>query len=332
MNDRFPPCRGAFRPGGPNLYPVQAEDGAGLIREYEVFPGIWLAFKDVRGFAFRNDAASPGGLLEITHCRAGRLEYEDRTRAFFLGAGDMAVRRSDGAGALLRCPVRLYQGLSVVIHPGLAPRCTSCLLGDVDVHLPALCQRLCGKGRPFLMRSTPRLEHIFAELYEVPPAIQKGYYKVKVLELLLFLSCLDPAQSQWQARVGTPAQSRLARAAIAHVYEHRSRRLTVAGLAQALCVSPEQLRAAMQTVYGKPVYQCVRSYKMRLAARLLAETDRTVADIAGEFGYDNSSKFAAAFREVLGRPPAAYRRQPDAPLFGAEFPAFGVENEPPPPL
>ena len=168
MNDRFPPCRGAFRPGGPNLYPVQAEDGAGLIREYEVFPGIWLAFKDIRGFAFRNDAASPGGLLEITHCRAGRLEYEDRTRAFFLGAGDMAVHRSDGAGALLRCPVRLYQGLSVVIHPGLAPRCTSCLLGDVDVHLPALCQRLCGKGRPFLMRSTPRLEHIFAELYEVP--------------------------------------------------------------------------------------------------------------------------------------------------------------------
>ena len=83
MNDRFPPCRGAFRPGGPNLYPVQAEDGAGLIREYEVFPGIWLAFKDIRGFAFRNDAASPGGLLEITHCRAGRLEYEDRTRAFF---------------------------------------------------------------------------------------------------------------------------------------------------------------------------------------------------------------------------------------------------------
>ena len=92
MNDRFPPCRGAFRPGGPNLYPVQAEDGAGLIREYEVFPGIWLAFKDIRGFAFRNDAASPGGLLEITHCRAGRLEYEDRTRAFFLGAGDTLIQ------------------------------------------------------------------------------------------------------------------------------------------------------------------------------------------------------------------------------------------------
>ena len=56
----------------------------------------------------------------------------------------------------------------------------------------------------------------------------------------------------------------------------------------------------MQQVYGKPLYQCIRAYKMRVAARLLRETDRTVLDIAGEFGYGNSSKFAAAFREVLG--------------------------------
>ena len=69
----------------------------------------------------------------------------------------------------------------------------------------------------------------------------------------------------------------------------------MAGLAQALCISPEQLRAAMQTVYGKPVYQCVRSYKMRLAARLLAETDRTVADIAGEFGYDKQQQIRRRF-------------------------------------
>ena len=35
--------------------------------------------------------------------------------------------------------------------------------------------------------------------------------------------------------------------------------------------------------------------------------DRTVLDIAGEFGYDNPSKFARAFRAVIGVSPNAYR-------------------------
>ena len=39
--------------------------------------------------------------------------------------------------------------------------------------------------------------------------------------------------------------------------------------------------------------------------------DRTVLDIAGQFGYDNGSKFAKAFRDVIGVRPAAYRAGAD---------------------
>ena len=46
---------------------------------------------------------------------------------------------------------------------------------------------------------------------------------------------------------------------------------------------------------------------MRGAAQLLRSTDRTVLDIAGQFGYDNASKFAKAFRNVIGVSPNAYR-------------------------
>lgn len=78
-------------------------------------------------------------------------------------------------------------------------------------------------------------------------------------------------------------------------------------------------------MYGKPLYQCIRAYKMRVAARLLGETDRTVLDIAGEFGYGNSSKFAAAFREVLGASPGEYR-QKKSQHFGAKIPQIGAET------
>ena len=244
---------------------------------YSVFPGIWLMFQDVEDNSFSPWGKVPSGLLEITHCREGRLEYQDSHRAFVLGEGDLSIRQTRKEEAALLCPVKRYRGLSVLIHPEQAPPCTSCFLRDVNVSLAELYEKFCGEGRPFIMRATPQLEHIFAQLYQVPQSIQRGYFKVKVLELLLFLSCLEPAMSQG-----------------------------------------EQLRASVQQVYGKPLYQCIRAYKMRVAARLLRETDRTVLDIAGEFGYGNSSKFAAAFREVLGASPGEYRQKKSPSLWSED--------------
>ena len=113
--------------------------------------------------------------------------------------------------------------------------------------------------------------------------------------------------SQWEEHGCTAAQRMLAREVIAYVDVHRGEHLTAAKLAAALHASPEQLRRSVKQVYGKSLYQCVRAYKMRLAAKLLRETERTVSDIAGEFGYDNSSKFACAFQSILGIPPGEYR-------------------------
>ena len=56
---------------------------------YSVFPGIWLAFQDVEDNSFSPWGKVSSGLLEITHCREGRLEYQDSQRAFFLGEGEL---------------------------------------------------------------------------------------------------------------------------------------------------------------------------------------------------------------------------------------------------
>ena len=178
---------------------------------YPVFPGIWLAFQEVETYSFSPWGKVPSGLLEITHCREGRLEYQDSCQAFFLGEGDLSIRQTRKEEAALLCPVKRYRGLSVLIHPEQAPPCTSCFLRDVNVSLAELYEKFCGEGRPFIMRATPQLEHIFAQLYHVPQSIQRGYFKVKVLELLLFLSCLEPAMSQGEQRACTPFQVRLAR-------------------------------------------------------------------------------------------------------------------------
>ena len=52
----------------------------------------------------------------------------------------------------------------------------------------------------------------------------------------------------------------------------------------------------------------VEKQRMEKAAALLRETDMSVAEIAGQVGYESQSKFTAAFKEQFGLLPTAYRR------------------------
>ncbi len=48
---------------------------------------------------------------------------------------------------------------------------------------------------------------------------------------------------------------------------------------------------------------------MKQAAVLLRQTKSTIAEIANQVGYENQSKFGAAFRDILKITPAEYRKQ-----------------------
>lgn len=46
---------------------------------------------------------------------------------------------------------------------------------------------------------------------------------------------------------------------------------------------------------------------MQYAAKLLKTTELSVAEIAGQVGYENPNKFSSSFKEILGVPPRRYR-------------------------
>ena len=150
------------------------------------------------------------------------------------------------------------------------------------------------------------MAHIFAELYSVPEAIRKGYFKVKILELLLFLSAF-PVQAAQPQHSYPQSQVQLAEQIGAYLLENTERRLTVAELAQRFGASATLINSSFRGVYGMTPAAFLRAQKMHSAAQLLRTSDRTVLDIAGQFGYDNASKFSEAFRKRYGTTPSQYR-------------------------
>ncbi len=92
-----------------------------------------------------------------------------------------------------------------------------------------------------------------------------------------------------------------------YIGDNLGSRLTIDLLAEEFHISPTQLKKSFREVTGTTIYVYVRSRRMQKAASLLTETDQTVLDIAGQCGYDNGSKFAKAFRDVMGCSPREYR-------------------------
>nr|WP_297171650.1 hypothetical protein [uncultured Agathobaculum sp.] len=84
--DSLCPCTyGAALPPGentPRRYRIETTDGQVTIAEYQVFPGIWLVRHRANAHSFQYITGHPQNLLEITHCREGRLEFEEENRFF----------------------------------------------------------------------------------------------------------------------------------------------------------------------------------------------------------------------------------------------------------
>jgi AraC-like DNA-binding protein len=96
----------------------------------------------------------------------------------------------------------------------------------------------------------------------------------------------------------------------AHDYlvAHQDSRITLAELAAKFHLSQSSLKLCFKALYGAPVAGYLRTVRMDTAARLLQESDLPVAEIAHRVGYEDPSRFSAAFRRHTGRRPTELRR------------------------
>lgn len=286
---------------------------------YTVFPGVTLTYNTVSSAEEAARPPVPPDVLEISHCREGRVECAFGERLTYLAPGDLSIICGAREERTAAFPLGHFKGVHVRLNAAEAPRCLSCLLDDVNVRPELLIHKFCATGRTHFVRGDPRIAHIFDELYNVPEEIKLGYLKVKLLELLLFLSVLDvePEAADTPPLVSRP-QADLAKAVCRYLTDHMDSRVTLEHLSEHFHVSGTGIKNSFKAVYGMSVYAYIRTQKMQAAARLLRETDRSVLDIAGSFGYDNGSKFAKAFRDCCGVSPNEFRRNGGKCLNGAE--------------
>lgn len=116
---------------------------------------------------------------------------------------------------------------------------------------------------------------------------------------------MDVACPRWREEA---EQVKIIREIHGDLAQHMDRRVTIEELAHRYLINPTTLKTVFKEVYGSSLAAHMKEHRMERAAALLRETDLSVAEIAGQVGYESQSKFTAAFKEQFGQLPKEYRR------------------------
>ncbi|HAH61714.1 MAG TPA: AraC family transcriptional regulator [Treponema sp.] len=295
--------------GDCTVYTVNNSTGSGKMTDYPVFSGIHLIYNDFHMRVCPCDEKQCLNCIELNHCCEGRIEIEYNGKLYYLGKGDFALASKDGAVQSSYFPLAHYHGISIVLDGTLITDETVQLLKSFSIDIVSLYRRYYGDGKCVLLRDNTSVEHIFAELYTVHDSVKISYLKVKVIELLLFLSVSENFACRVQQELYPAYRVEKVKKVREYIETHLDERFTVEELADKFRIPLTAMKLCFRAVYGMPVASFIRSMRIQQASCLLRTTELSVMDIAGTVGYDNASKFASAFRGIMNCNPVEYRQR-----------------------
>src|SRR5262245_2739021 len=99
-------------------------------------------------------------------------------------------------------------------------------------------------------------------------------------------------------------------AAMKFIREHACEGIGVDDVLSQVPVSRSVLQRRFRSLLGRSIHAVIAGVKLQRAKQLLVETDLPLAVIAKRTGFTHVEYLCTAFRQAVGLPPGAYRREP----------------------
>jgi AraC-like DNA-binding protein len=158
-----------------------------------------------------------------------------------------------------------------------------------------MLQELLRLGVSESTASRPGAESLLAKLSEL----------MFVEAMRVHLASLPPGGQGWLAGVRDAHVGR----ALSLLHADPKREWTLDELAREAALSRSALSERFASLVGEPPMQYLTRWRLGLAAAALRSSDRSIARIAEEFGYESESAFNRAFKREFEVPPATWRRR-----------------------
>jgi AraC-like DNA-binding protein len=160
-------------------------------------------------------------------------------------------------------------------------------------------------------RVRPLVELALAELDT--PQVGRRDVLLRLAELIFVevvrreLSTSAADRPDWLGGLRDPVVAR----ALAALHAAPARAWTLASLAAEVGSSRSVVAARFAHHVGRPPMQYLTAWRMQCAAQRLDAPGARVQAVAAAVGYASEAAFSRAFRRHTGRPPSAWREEPD---------------------
>ena len=228
--------------------------------------------------------------------------------SIFLNPGDFSVHTLNVcADSSLQFPTGQYQGLAISIDLREASAHPPELVAGTGIFSGLLREKLHLDQTAVFLEKNEQTEHIFTQFYGQSEKLRLPYQRLKALELFLYLARMEFAPQNELAEY-PPEQVAIVREIHSQLLRHMERRITIEELSKQYLINPTTLKAVFKAAYGTSLAAHIKEHRMEQAAKMLKETNMSIAEIARAVGYDSQSKFTAAFKIYFKILPREYRK------------------------
>ncbi len=283
--------------------------GKDSLATYDVYKGIKLAFVSLQSedFSFHHPAFDH--ILEINYCKSGRIGWQMANgNSIYLGQSDFSLHTMNScADSQISLPNGDYKGLTIFIDLRELSENLSELLSGTGITGELLSNKFCKDGTFTSLAGNGQTESIFSAFFNLPEKFQIPYWKLKILELLLYLLRLETDSSrrltEYQAE-----QVKIIRSIHEQLVGNLNQRFTIEALSRQYLMNGTTLKKVFKAVYGTSIAAHIKMHRMEQAAKLLLTTQNDIVQIAQSVGYESQSRFTAAFKDYFQMLPTEYRK------------------------
>lgn len=294
---------------------LSCDEGRGRMRFIPLFPGVTFALISVSAPSWpapklHGGAPDAKGPFIVNYCIRGRCELVlNDNKSVFLTSGHISLTEKFARSEYIY-PGRAYDGIELFIDQDVMEKGLPMLRDGFGLELGALRDRYCPEGGTFISKM-PLPDDLARRLFGFPETestVGMIGLKTGVIDLLALLLYSSREVEAEQLVYYTKLQVEMAKKIEAIITSDLSQQHTVREFAEMFSVSEGSIKNYFRGVYGQSIPQYVAERRMLQAAELLSETRLPVVDVAGRVGYENQSKFSAAFRRKFSLSPLEYRR------------------------
>lgn len=282
----------------------------GQVEKISLYPGIELCYFTAKTDIVSMQHPKLGHIMEINYCYSGRLGWKmGNGNQIYLGPGDFSLHTLDGCSDSTLCfPTGEYEGLTLCVDLGeLSENPPEALVGT-GISREMFTEKFWRDKAFASFAGNPQTDMIFPAFYGQPEHLKLAYQKIKTIELLLYL-CKMESDGKGRLTEYQSEQVETVRAIHKYLTEHIGERITIEALSRQYLINPTTLKAVFKSVYGNSLAAHIKEHRMELAAKLLLETDFSMAEIGQRVGYESQSKFTSAFKGYYQMLPKEYRKK-----------------------